>query len=70
MSGRPCAALRVANGPVGIPRQREQDTHVSERQRDDAPAFDHVPTRNALQGTQAVAASAAICQAIMSPGRA
>jgi hypothetical protein len=28
-------------GPVGVPRDRKQDTHVSERQRDNAPTFDH-----------------------------
>ena len=38
------AGLAEAAGPVGIPRQREQDTHVSQRQRDDAPTFDHACT--------------------------
>ena len=36
------AGPREAAGPVGIPRQRKQDTDVSERQRDDTPAFDHL----------------------------
>ena len=38
------ARLAEAAGPVGIPRQREQDTHVSQRQRHNAPAFDHGPS--------------------------
>ena len=31
-----------AAGTVGIPRQRKQDTDVSERKRDDTPTFNHV----------------------------
>ena len=42
---RPAVArLGEAACPVGIPREREQDTHVSQRQRYNAPAFDHGPS--------------------------
>ena len=53
---RPAAArLAEAAGPVGVPREREQDTHVSQRQRHNAPAFDHGPfdhacTRSSVGG--------------------
>ncbi len=33
--------LAGAERPIRIPRQREQAAHVSKRERDDAPAFDH-----------------------------
>ena len=40
------AATRLAEAacPVGVPREREEDAYVSQRQRYNAPAFDHGPS--------------------------
>ena len=51
----PAARPARARGAVGIPRQREQDAHVSERERDDAPAFDHACCFSARDRTQGAA---------------
>ena len=51
---RTAAGSARARGAVGIPRHREKDAHVSERERNDAPAFDHAccfSARDRAQGT-------------------
>ena len=59
---RPCVK-RPAR--VGIPRQRKQDADVSQRQRDDTPAFDHV----SLAQLSASGARAAVSRRDIAPLR-